>query len=175
MVASQRKKQLKSIAKWALYVLVMYVFLVVQQIPGFLAINTIIKPIFLISVCVAVAMVELEFKGAIFAVIGGTLLDISSGRQAGLFAILLMVCCFFVAYAVRVFFRASYFNFMVFVLLVSLLVTGLDFLFGHILFRYGGYSVEYFGKIFPICIYTAFLSFPSLFLIRKIHNIFATD
>ncbi|MEG2053488.1 MAG: rod shape-determining protein MreD, partial [Oscillospiraceae bacterium] len=95
-----------------------------------------IKPVLIVTICVAVALTEFEFSGAIFGAVGGMMWDISAGRQAGFFTITLMICCFFIGYSVRVFFRSNYFNIMVMTFATMFVVTALDFLFGYVIFNY---------------------------------------
>ena len=65
-MTSRTKRNLRLTAKWALYLVILLVALTGQTTPGFLTIGQ-VRPIFILPVCLAVAVYEGEYAGAFSA------------------------------------------------------------------------------------------------------------
>ena len=79
-----RKIRFTLTVKWLLYVLLIYIAYVLQTAPGLFQIFS-VKPVLIVSVCVAVAALEGEYNGAFLALFGGMMWDMAAGRIAGFF------------------------------------------------------------------------------------------
>ena len=90
---SRRRRNLQTTVRWLLYVLLALLCAAAQTTPGFLAIGA-AKPVFLLPLCLAVAVREGEYPGACFGAGVGLLWDFTSGRVVGLLALSLLVLCF---------------------------------------------------------------------------------
>ena len=97
---SRRRRNLQTTVRWLLYVLLALLCAAAQTTPGFLAIGA-AKPVFLLPLCLAVAVREGEYPGACFGAGVGLLWDFTSGRVVGLLALSLLVLCFASAVLIR--------------------------------------------------------------------------
>lgn len=157
-----RKRNAMTALKWALYFVMLFVCYCLQTFPHLFAVANGIKPSLILPLCVAVAIYEGEFGGALFGLIGGTMWDIASGRIAGLFGIILLVLCFTIGVMIKLILKANTFNCFILSFASMLVLTGFDFIFGYLIFGYSGAGVYYWGYIFPIVVYTAAVS-PALY------------
>lgn len=166
-MTSRSKRNLRLTAKWALYFLILLVAVTAQTTPGFLTLGQ-VRPIFILPVCLAVAVCEGEYAGAFFGAVGGLLWDYTAGRVAGLLAIGLMVVCFTAAILVQLYLRTSAMNFILVSGCACLLVTGVDFLFYYLMPGYAGAAQRYFGVILPMTVFTAALSPLAMLAVRAV-------
>ena len=79
-MTSRRKRNLILLAKWACYFLILLIAATLQSLPGFLSIFG-VRPLFILPVCLAVAIYEGEYPGALLAVAGGFLWDWTASRM----------------------------------------------------------------------------------------------
>ncbi len=61
--------------------------------PGLLQLGQ-AKPLFILPLCLAVAVYEGEFAGALFGAVSGLLWDYTAGRTVGMLALELLLLCF---------------------------------------------------------------------------------
>ena len=170
-----RRIRLAFFLKWFCYFMLLFICYVLQSTPRFLVILGDVKPVLLIALCVAVAMTELEFSGAIFAVFAGIMWEVSAGVLVGGFSLPLMIMCFLVGVFVKVYFRNNYFNLMVATLVITLILLSFYFLFSYVIYGYKAFAEYYFGFLVPTCIYTAAVSPVLLFLVKKVNTKFTTE
>ena len=110
-MTSRRKRNLILLAKWACYFLILLIAATLQSLPGFLYIFG-VRPLFILPVCLAVAIYEGEYPGALLAVAGGFLWDWTASRVGGLMALSLMAICFAAAVVVELYLRVNTVNFI---------------------------------------------------------------
>ena len=125
--------------------------------PGFLAIGE-AKPVFLLPLCLAVAVREGEYPGAFFGAGAGLLWDFTSGRVVGLLALSLLVLCFASAVLIRLYLRISRLNFALVVSLCAVLVLSEDFLFYDLMRGYSGLAARYLTVTLPTAVFTGVVS-----------------
>ena len=166
-MTSRTKRHLRLTAKWALYLVILLVALTGQTTPGFLTIGQ-VRPIFILPVCLAVAVYEGEYAGAFFGAVGGLLWDYAAGRVAGLLALGLMAVCFAAAILVQLYLRTNAMNFILVSGCACLLITGVDFLFYYLMPGYAGAAQRYFGVVLPMTVFTAALSPLALAAVRGV-------
>lgn len=154
--------------KWLSYLAAFIVCAVLQSTPSFLAIGT-AKPILLLSMCLAIAVCEGEFEGALFGAFGGLIWDMLAGRVVGFFAIGVMLTCFAVALAAQLYLKENSTNFVLLTGAAALFITGYDFLFGYIMPGYEGAAAYYVSVILPVVVFTSAVSPLALYLAKKIH------
>ena len=128
-----------------------------QTTPGFLAIGA-AKPVFLLPLCLAVAVREGEYPGACFGAGVGLLWDFTSGRVVGLLALSLLVLCFASAVLIRLYLRISRLNFALVVSLCAVLVLSEDFLFYDLMRGYSGLAARYLTATLPTAVFTGVVS-----------------
>lgn len=170
-MTSRAKRNLITFTKWGCYFLVLVLGAALQTTPGFLAVGQ-VRPIFILPVCLAVAVFEGEYAGAAFGVVGGLMWDLTAGRVPGLMALQLLVVCFVAALLVEIYLRVNSMNFVLVTGCCCLVVTGLDFLFYTLMPGHAGALHRYFGVYLPMTVFTAALSPLPMLLVRRIYRKF---
>ena len=79
---SRFKRNMELAGKWGIYGLLLLAAAVLQTTPGLLNIGS-VKPVFILPVCLAVALCEGPYAGALFGAVGGLVWDLSAGRTTG--------------------------------------------------------------------------------------------
>lgn len=166
-MTSTRRRNLILTAKWAVYLLLLLLAATLQTTPGFLVIGG-TRPIFILPLCIAVAMYEGEFAGALFGAVGGLLWDFSAGRVVGLLTLGLLMVCFFSSILIQLYLRISAMNFILVCGGAALLLTGLDFLFCYLMPGYPGGAARYMSVILPSVVFTAAVSPVFMYIVRSI-------
>ena len=90
---SRRMRSRSQILKWVCYAVALFVCAALQTTPGLLQLGQ-AKPLFILPLCLAVAVYEGEFAGALFGAVSGLLWDYTAGRTMGMLALELLLLCF---------------------------------------------------------------------------------
>ena len=155
--------------KWVVYSLFLLAALVLQTLPGAGLFG--VKPLFILPLCLTVALVEGEYSGALFAAAAGLLWDWAAGRPLGLLAILLLMVCFLASVLFQVYLRSTAGNFGLLAALAALLILSLDYLFFYIMPGYPGGVQRYLSTVLP----QAALCFPvglARWAVLRVHQLF---
>ena len=91
---SRRMRSCSQILKWVCYAVALFVCAALQTTPGLLQLGQ-AKPLFILPLCLAVAVYEGEFAGALFGAVSGLLWDYTAGRTVGMLALELLLLCAF--------------------------------------------------------------------------------
>ena len=127
------------------------------------------------TACLAVAIYEGEYPGALLAVAGGFLWDWTASRVGGLMALSLMAICFAAAVVVELYLRVNTVNFILVNAACCLLVTGMDFMFYYLMPGYSGAMERYLTTVLPMVIYTAVLSPLAMLAVRRVAGHFVPE
>jgi rod shape-determining protein MreD len=152
---SRRKRTHRQIQKWACYGLLLLLCTVLQTTPGLLQLGQ-AKPLFILPLCIAVAVFEGEFAGGLFAVVGGLMWDYVAGRTVGLLTLFLLVLCFFLSVIVQLYLKSSLWNLVLLGGAAALLILSIDWLFFYYMPGYSGGAERYVRYVLP----SAVLSMP---------------
>ena len=76
---SRRRRSRSQLLKWGCYVLALFVCAALQTTPGLFQLGE-AKPLLVLPLCLAVAVFEGEFAGALLGAVGGLLWDCTAGR-----------------------------------------------------------------------------------------------
>ncbi len=125
---SIRKRRQLIIIKWSVFSLLLLLCAVLQTTPFLFQVGQ-VKPIYIVPLCVAVAMHEGEFSSAIFGAFCGLMWDYTAGRIAGLFALFMMLFCFFLSLIVQMYLRSTLLNYIWSCFAVSVMILSIDFMF----------------------------------------------
>jgi cell shape-determining protein MreD len=87
---SRRMRSRSQILKWVCYAVALFVCAALQTTPGLLQLGQ-AKPLFILPLCLAVAVYEGEFAGALFGAVSGLLWDYTAGRTVGMLALELLL------------------------------------------------------------------------------------
>ena len=133
------------------------------------------KPLFILPLCLAVAVYEGEFAGALFGAVSGLLWDYTAGRTVGMLALELLLLCFALSVLVQVYLQGSTWNFALISTGTALVVLSLDWLFFYYMPGYSGAVERYLWFVLP----TAALTIPVCLVlfgaVRRIHAEFKID
>ena len=116
---SRRRRSRSQLLKWGCYVLALFVCAALQTTPGLFQLGE-AKPLLVLPLCLAVAVFEGEFAGALLGTVGGLLWDYAAGRTVGMLALELLLLCFGVSVLVQLYLQVNPGNFAVFLLYAGL-------------------------------------------------------
>lgn len=170
-MTSRSRRNLIVAIKWACYALVLLVAATLQTTPGLFVLGG-VRPVFILPVCLGVAVYEGEYPGAAFGAVGGLLWDFTAGRVSGLLAIEVMFACFAAAILVELYLRVNTMNFVIINGCGGLLLLSLDFLFYYYMQGYASPASRYFSVVLPMVVFSAALSPFAMLIVQRIHRRF---
>lgn len=162
------------ILKWGCYVLALFVCAALQTTPGLFQLGQ-AKPLFILPLCLAVAVYEGEFAGALFGAVCGLLWDYTAGRTVGMLALELLLLCFAVSAVMQLYFKNSAANFALIASAAALLVLTLDWLFFYYMPGYSGAASRWLWFVLPTAALSVPVCFPLFGVVRRIHEEFKID
>lgn len=171
---SRRMRSRSQILKWGCYVLALFVCAALQTTPGLFQLGQ-AKPLFILPLCLAVAVYEGEFAGALFGAVCGLLWDYTAGRTVGMLALELLLLCFAVSAVMQLYFKNSAANFVLIASAAALLVLTLDWLFFYYMPGYSGAASRWLWFVLPTAALSVPVCFPLFGVVRRIHEEFKID
>ena len=151
---SRRKRSRSQLLKWGCYVLALFVCAALQTTPGLFQLGQ-AKPLLLLPLCLAVAVFEGEFAGALLGTVGGLLWDYAAGRTVGMLALELLLLCFGVSVLVQLYLQVNPGNFAAVSTATALVVLSLDWLFFYYMPGYAGAVERFLWVVLPSALMTA--------------------
>lgn len=171
---SRRKRSRSQLLKWGCYVLALFVCAALQTTPGLFQLGQ-AKPLLVLPLCLAVAVFEGEFAGALLGTVGGLLWDCTAGRTVGMLALELLLLCFAVSAVMQLYFKNSAANFALIASAAALLVLTLDWLFFYYMPGYSGAASRWLWFVLPTAVLSVPVCFPLFGVVRRIHEEFKID
>lgn len=171
---SRRMRSRSQILKWVCYAVALFVCAALQTTPGLLQLGQ-AKPLFILPLCLAVAVYEGEFAGALFGAVSGLLWDYTAGRTVGMLALELLLLCFAVSAVMQLYFKNSAANFALIASAAALLVLTLDWLFFYYMPGYSGAASRWLWFVLPTAVLSVPVCFPLFGVVRRIHEEFKID
>lgn len=171
---SRRKRKSSQILKWVCYALLLLVCTVLQTTPGLFQLGS-AKPLYLLPLCLAAAVFEGEFAGAIFGAVCGLMWDYTAGRTVGMLALELMLLSFLISTVVQLYLKNAAPNFVTLAAAAALLVLSCDWLFFYYMPGYSGAVLRYVEFVLPSAVLTIPVSFPIYWAARRINTEFKID
>lgn len=171
---SRRMRSRSQILKWVCYAVALFVCAALQTTPGLLQLGQ-AKPLFILPLCLAVAVYEGEFAGALFGAVSGLLWDYTAGRTVGMLALELLLLCFAVSAVMQLYFKNSAANFALIASAAALLVLTLDWLFFYYMPGYSGAASRWLWFVLPTAALSVPVCFPLFGGVRRIHEEFKID
>lgn len=171
---SRRMRSRSQILKWVCYAVALFVCAALQTTPGLLQLGQ-AKPLFILPLCLAVAVYEGEFAGALFGAVSGLLWDYTAGRTVGMLALELLLLCFAVSAVMQLYFKNSAANFALIASAAALLVLTLDWLFFYYMPGYSGAASRWLWFVLPTAALSVPVCFPLFGVVRRIHEEFKID
>ena len=133
------------------------------------------KPLFILPLCLAVAVYEGEFAGALFGAVSGLLWDYTAGRTVGMLALELLLLCFALSVLVQVYLQGSTWNFALISTGTALVVLSLDWLFFYYMPGYSWALSRWLTFVLPSAMMTLVPSLVLFSLVRHIYSAFKID
>lgn len=171
---SRRRRSRSQLLKWGCYVLALFVCAALQTTPGLFQLGE-AKPLLVLPLCLAVAVFEGEFAGALLGTVGGLLWDCTAGRTVGMLALELLLLCFAVSAVMQLYFKNSAANFALIASAAALLVLTLDWLFFYYMPGYSGAASRWLWFVLPTAVLSVPVCFPLFGVVRRIHEEFKID
>ena len=171
---SRRMRSRSQILKWGCYVLALFVCAALQTTPGLFQLGQ-AKPLFILPLCLAVAVYEGEFAGALFGAVCGLLWDYTAGRTVGMLALELLLMCFALSVLVQLYLQGSTWNFALISMVTAALVLSLDWLFFYYMPGYAGAGERFLWVVLPSALMTAPGSWLLHCAVRRISTEFKID
>ena len=156
---SRRMRSRSQILKWVCYAVALFVCAALQTTPGLLQLGQ-AKPLFILPLCLAVAVYEGEFAGALFGAVSGLLWDYTAGRTVGMLAVYL---------------QGSTWNFALISTGTALVVLSLDWLFFYYMPGYSWALSRWLTFVLPSAMMTLVPSLMLFSLVRHIYSAFKID
>ena len=166
---SRRMRSRSQILKWVCYAVALFVCAALQTTPGLLQLGQ-AKPLFILPLCLAVAVYEGEFAGALFGAVSGLLWDYTAGRTVGMLALELLLLCFGVSVLVQLYLQVNPGNFAAVNTMTALLVLSLDWLFFYYMPGYAGAALRYIAFVLPSAVLTLPAALLAFWLVQRIHD-----
>ena len=151
---SRRRRSRSQLLKWGCYVLALFVCAALQTTPGLFQLGE-AKPLLVLPLCLAVAVFEGEFAGALLGTVGGLLWDCTAGRTGGMLALELLLLCFAVSVLVQLYLQVNPGNFAAVSTATALVVLSLDWLFFYYMPGYAGAGERFLWVVLPSALMTA--------------------
>ena len=171
---SRRMRSRSQILKWVCYAVALFVCAALQTTPGLLQLGQ-AKPLFILPLCLAVAVYEGEFAGALFGAVSGLLWDYTAGRTVGMLALELLLLCFGVSVLVQLYLQVNFGNFAAVSAVTALLVLSMDWLFFYYMPGYAGAALRYIAFVLPSAVLTIPAALLAFWLVQRIHDGFGID
>ena len=171
---SRRMRSRSQILKWICYVLALFVCAALQTTPGLFRLGQ-AKPLYLLPLCLAVAVYEGEFAGALFGAVCGLLWDYTAGRTVGMLGLELLLLGFAISVLVQLYLQGSTWNFALISMVTAALVLSLDWLFFYYMPGYAGAALRYIAFVLPSAVLTLPAALLAFWLVQRIHDGFRID
>lgn len=155
----------KSIFKWILYILLLFLFYILQTTPFFLTFWG-VKPVLIVPFAVCVSLFEREVPAAVLGGLAGLLWDFSSGKLIGFNAAIVMACCTAAALLAMYLVRVNWLN-AVLICGGTMLLHGLvNFILYYAMWGYSDVLQILLRQILPTVLLTTLIS-PLMFLLAR--------
>ena len=171
---SRRMRSRSQILKWVCYVLALFVCAALQTTPGLFRLGQ-AKPLFILPLCLAVAVYEGEFAGALFGAVCGLLWDYTAGRTVGMLGLELLLLGLAISVLVQLYLQGSTWNFALISMVTAALVLSLDWLFFYYMPGYSWALDRWLTFVLPSAALTLVPSLVIFWLVRKIYEGFKID
>ena len=171
---SRRRRSRSQLLKWGCYVLALFVCAALLFLFGLFLLGQ-AKPLLVLPLCLAVAVFEGEFAGALFGTVGGLLWDYTAGRTVGMLALELLLMCFALSVLVQLYLQGSTWNFALISMVTAALVLSLDWLFFYYMPGYSWAGSRWLTFVLPSAGLTLLPSLVLFRLVRRIHEEFKID
>jgi len=166
-IKTSREKRIliiKTIIRWVLYFLIIFVSFIFMNAGSFL------KPILLIPTAICIASNTGELQSAFIGALCGLLIDISCGKLFGYNAIILCISCVAVSLGYSMLLRQKLINTLIISTLLSVVQGFLDYNFYYDIWGYENSSLILKDITYPVIIMTTVSTFFIYFIMHTINK-----
>lgn len=164
-----KAEQLRSLGKWAIYILLLVLCCALQTMPGFMELFG-IKPVLLLPLAVCFSMYEGVMPSAFYSMAAGLLWDITSGKLFGFNGLIFLCAGTMISLLCIYYLRTRIWNAIAFSSALLLVQGSLNYLFYYAIWGHADSGMMYWGKILPTGIYTVLITPLAFLLVRLIEN-----
>ena len=161
----------RSVLKWAIYALLLFVFYGLQTAPGFFRFLD-AQPLLTIPLVISIAMFEHEIGGAVFGILAGFLWDMQQDTLFGFNALVMMCCCVAVSLLIMYLMPTTLPSSLFYNFSVLAIQSGLYFLFCYALWGTPDMSLVWINYLLPQMGLTMLAGIPIYYLVRLISSKF---
>ena len=161
----------RSVLKWAIYALLLFVFYGLQTAPGFFRFLD-AQPLLTIPLVISIAMFEHEIGGAVFGILAGFLWDMQQDTLFGFNALVMMCCCVAVSLLIMYLMPTTLPSSLFYNFSVLAIQSGLYFLFCYALWGTPGMSLVWINYLLPQMGLTMLAGIPIYYLVWLISSKF---
>ncbi len=159
------------IRKMSIYGVMLLLLYVLQTTPGFLTFWG-VKPLLVLPLVVAIAMMEGELVGGLFGLAAGILCDTSAITIFGINSLIYMSACVMIGLLVIYYMQPSRTNCLIFTGAVLLFRQLFEFFFYYVMWDYEDISVIFLKHMLPVVALTLFFVLPLYEFVRIVHGYF---
>lgn len=160
-----KQKRLAPFFKWGVYSLVLFLFYILQTMPGLFSLWG-VKPVLLLSFVICVSMFEDVLPSSIFGTVAGLLWDISSDKLFGFNGLIFLLISMGVSLVCIYYLRSKLLNSLMFVAGAAIFQGLTDYVFYYAIWDYSGASKILLVHVLPTALYTTAVT-PLVFLLTR--------
>ncbi len=157
------------IRKVLIYSSILLLLYVLQTMPGFLTFWG-VKPLLVLPLVVAIAMMEGELVGGLFGLAAGILCDTSAITIFGINSMLYMAACLMVGLLVIYYMQPSRLNCFIFTAAILLVRQLFELFFYYVMWDYDNISIILIRHMLPMILLTLVFVAPLFELVKLIHE-----
>ncbi len=162
----ETKLRIRKILIYSSMLLFLYVL---QTMPGFLTFWG-VKPLLVLPLVIAIAMMEGEFVGGLFGLAAGLLCDTSAITIFGINSLFYMSACVLIGLLVIYYMQPSRLNCFIFTAAVLLIRQLFEFFFYYVMWDYDNISIILIRHMLPMIVFTLVFVAPLFEFVKLVHE-----
>ncbi len=140
--------------RYLLYTVEIFIFFILEGIPGLLPIIYLVKPLLLVSTAVSIAAFELPLSSLFFGVLCGLVIDVGTGGVMGLTSVILGTVCYYEAAWNNKYIKNNIYLVLLYSAVSSICVISLKFFIFYYIKNYDNTADFYLTHYAPRILYT---------------------
>lgn len=157
--------------KYAVYALLLLLLYVLQGVPGLFVLFG-VKPVWVVSGAIAIAMAEGEFAGGVYGAFAGLLCDLGGTSLFGFNGFFVCLCCVAAGLLVIHLMHCNIWGALLFVFVTHLLCRSLEYLFAFGIWGYDSNWKIYTLRVLPTIVYSVIITPIPYAAVRALHHKF---
>jgi len=158
--------------KYASYALLLILLYVLQTVPGLFVLFR-VKPVWVVSAAIAIAMMEGEFTGGVYGALAGLLCDMGGFSLFGFKGFFVCICCVGAGLLTIYLMHNSAWSALLFVLVTLTLTMSLEYYFAYGIWGHDSGWKVYTFQVLPTILYSVLTAPIPYLIVRRMHRAFA--